>query len=310
MLQTNSLLSNPLKLIARVLNYARKHAFPEQRSAFTFWEEECPSRIDLGKSKYGGPFTFEEVGDVKTVLRLIPLVSCILLVISLATNTMVDLIVYCNLSVLRFWAHFASFFLIIFGLPAYQFLVYPFLYNYIPGMLRRIGFGLFVIALSRGLLSMAELYVIVEGHDRSENATLTCSAFENRKSVLNSWFVLASGSLESVGCTVSFYCLVEFVAAQTPCQMRGVVTSFGLGVWGILTLPQVILGRILNQLCVVYIALSVIGVGVFVLFVFLAKRYRLRVRNDVIPYRLFAEDQFESNYRQERDYLKTIGWLK
>ena len=157
---------------------------------------------------------------------------------------------------------------------------------------------------------MAELYVIVEGHDRSENATLTCSAFENRKSVLNSWLVLASGSLESVGCTVSIYCLVEFVAAQTPCQMRGVVTSFGLGVWGILTLPQVILRRILNELCLVYIALSVIGVGVFVLFVFVSKRYKLRVRNDVIPYHLFAEDQFESNYRQERDYLKTIGWIQ
>ena len=46
------------------------------------------------------------------------------------------------------------------------------------------------------------------------------------------------------------------------------------------------------------------------LFVFVAKRYKLRVRNEVIPYHMFAEDQFESNYRQERDYLKTIGWLQ
>ena len=105
-LQKNSQLSNPLKLLARVLNYARKHAFPERRSAFTYWEEECPSRIDLGKSKYGGPFTFEEVEDVKTVLRLIPLVSCILPVISLATDIKVDITVDCNLSDLRFWAYF------------------------------------------------------------------------------------------------------------------------------------------------------------------------------------------------------------
>ena len=30
-----------------------------------------PSRIDLGKSKYGGPFTTEQVEDVKTILRLL-----------------------------------------------------------------------------------------------------------------------------------------------------------------------------------------------------------------------------------------------
>ena len=29
---------------------------PERRSAFTYWEEDIPRRIDLGKSKYGGPF--------------------------------------------------------------------------------------------------------------------------------------------------------------------------------------------------------------------------------------------------------------
>uniref|UniRef100_A0A1X7SEF2 Uncharacterized protein n=1 Tax=Amphimedon queenslandica TaxID=400682 RepID=A0A1X7SEF2_AMPQE len=65
---------NPVKLIVRVLCYARKHKYPENRSALTYWEEKAPSRLDLGKDKYGGPFTEEEVEDVKTILRLIPLV--------------------------------------------------------------------------------------------------------------------------------------------------------------------------------------------------------------------------------------------
>ena len=65
---------NPVKLIVGVLCYARKHKYPENRSALTYWEEEAPSRLDLGKDKYGGPFTEEEVEDVKTVLRLLPLV--------------------------------------------------------------------------------------------------------------------------------------------------------------------------------------------------------------------------------------------
>ena len=74
---TKSKLSNPIKQIAKVLNYARKHKIPEQRSALTYWEEDYPSSIDLGKEKYGGPFTVEDVEDVKTVLRLVPVVVCI-----------------------------------------------------------------------------------------------------------------------------------------------------------------------------------------------------------------------------------------
>ena len=48
-LENISLIDNPIKLIVRVLNYARKHKYPENRSALTYWEEEVPSRLDLGK---------------------------------------------------------------------------------------------------------------------------------------------------------------------------------------------------------------------------------------------------------------------
>ena len=72
--------SRSLKAIYYVLKFAAKHKAPINRSAFTYWEEDIPSRIHLGKSKYGGPFTTEQVEDVKTVLCLlvisIPLGAC------------------------------------------------------------------------------------------------------------------------------------------------------------------------------------------------------------------------------------------
>ena len=61
---------NPFTTVYKVLQYAWQHKCPERRSAFTYWEEDIPPRIDLGKSKYGGPFTTEEVEDVKTFLLL------------------------------------------------------------------------------------------------------------------------------------------------------------------------------------------------------------------------------------------------
>ena len=62
---------NPLKLIYQVLRYAVKNKYPRMRSAFTYWEDKPYSRIDLGKRKYGGPFTTEQVEDVKTFFRIL-----------------------------------------------------------------------------------------------------------------------------------------------------------------------------------------------------------------------------------------------
>ena len=42
---------NPFKNMYKVLNYSWKHKVPEHRSAFTYWEEDIPNRIDLGKNK-------------------------------------------------------------------------------------------------------------------------------------------------------------------------------------------------------------------------------------------------------------------
>lgn len=49
-------------------------------------EDELPSHVDFGKSKYGGPFTTEQVEDVKTLLRILVVGSleCVLLGIALS----------------------------------------------------------------------------------------------------------------------------------------------------------------------------------------------------------------------------------
>ena len=77
-----------LKLIIRVLKFAAKHKAPVNRSSLTYWEEDIPSRIDLGKSKYGGPFTTEQVEDVKTFFKLL-VVSVPLVIIMVSLNLLV-----------------------------------------------------------------------------------------------------------------------------------------------------------------------------------------------------------------------------
>ena len=51
----------------------KQNKYPRNRSALTYWEENYPFRLDLGKEKYGGPFIEEQVDNVKVVVQLAPL---------------------------------------------------------------------------------------------------------------------------------------------------------------------------------------------------------------------------------------------
>lgn len=68
---TQNLKNNPYGIAYRVICFAIKHKNPTNRSAMTYHEDNYPSRFDLGKEKYGGPFRHEEVEDIKTLYRMI-----------------------------------------------------------------------------------------------------------------------------------------------------------------------------------------------------------------------------------------------
>ena len=68
-------MNNPYRIIIKVLKFARKHKYSLQRSAFTYRDDERPSRLDFAKERYGGPFTTEQVEDVKTLRIVVILLS-------------------------------------------------------------------------------------------------------------------------------------------------------------------------------------------------------------------------------------------
>ena len=54
----------------KVLQFALKHKSSIRRCAFTFCEDELPSRIDFSKRRYGGPYSKDQVEDVKVLLNI------------------------------------------------------------------------------------------------------------------------------------------------------------------------------------------------------------------------------------------------
>ncbi len=81
-----------LKAIYQVLKFAWKHKAPLNRSALTYWEEDIPSRMDLGKARFGGPFSTEQVEDVKTFFKLL-LFFLPLMIVSFSSNFLQEIYV-------------------------------------------------------------------------------------------------------------------------------------------------------------------------------------------------------------------------
>ena len=62
---------NPYKTVYDVIKFSKSHKHPLHRSAFTYCDNYIPSRLDFAKERFGGPFTTEQVEDVKTFLRIL-----------------------------------------------------------------------------------------------------------------------------------------------------------------------------------------------------------------------------------------------
>ena len=85
---------NPCKMVIKVLNFTRRHSYAIQRSAFTYCDDERPSRLDFAKERFGGPFTTEQVEDVKTFFRIVLVLLAIGPIFILDTSASATLLFY------------------------------------------------------------------------------------------------------------------------------------------------------------------------------------------------------------------------
>ena len=276
-LENISLMKNPIKLIVRVLCYARKHKYPENRSALTYWEEEAPSRLDLGKDKYGGPFTEEEVEDVKTFFRMLPLY-----IATFAFSTFYW-IPY-GKCVNKFSVHcimFADYgtynisVLLLFFI--YQFIIRGCFHKYIPSMLTRMGAGLTVLLFGCITQLFVQMYLSYDSLLIVQQAILAISSF----------LILPTA--------------YEFTVAQSPEYMRGMMVGFcysSLGLGSIFSRTLLTLIRTWYY----YIIVCFLQLLILIVFVILARRYKYRVRENEVNIVQIVDDHYQRYMEQEDEY--------
>ena len=285
-----------LKGIFKVLRYAKEHKYPVQRSALTFWEEELPSRLDLGKSKYGGPFTIEQVENVKTVLRML-VVSIPMWIIftsnyvlqhfptsfdsTITNGTTATKSTDCSTAVVKLFTSNSDWWVII-GIMINEFTIYPFLRKSLT-ILKRFG------AASLALILVNSAYLIL-------NIVSLIYALEDPMG----WSDIVRSVMAALLKIVLLTSALEFVCAQSPLNMRSLLIGY---IWCIVYVSFMIsymLVELFGTLCtssnctVIYYSLAtVLSIVGFVLHCFLAHWYKRRKRDDTITTQQWVEEAYD-----------------
>ena len=248
--------NNPYKTVFKVLNFARKHKYPIQRSAFTYADDEEPTRIDFAKERYGGPFTTEQVEDVKTFLRIL----LVLIVLGPAFTLMIPLgpifHLYtihvgksspkdeCSATLLLQDMAILRSIIVVTIFPIYIWLIYSVLRRCIPKILFRIWIGELFLVVGVTAMFLIDLLGHVAQYERKHQAAICMFAestdrkngdhYHNQTSNLDlPWAVnLIPAFLMQGGITLVITTSYEFISAQGPHSMKGLLIGLLYAIQG------------------------------------------------------------------------------
>ena len=317
---------NPLKLVYKVIRYAIRNKYPRQRSAFTYCEDELPSRIDFGKNKYGGPFTTEQVEDVKTFLRFIPLVIVggTLAGSIFTSNTIrykllndIGISESNNNNIVECYSETSYTNAISFGaailIPLYEILIYPIFYKCTPRMESQRKVLLGMVALIVKLLTLMAYYNVISRHNSLQmngpNKTTPC-LFETSNSMLSKSFndkwIAVPDFLSAISSTMLCIGVIELISAQVPFLMKGLMIGITFcsfyvssALWLAISLPFVHIHSIWGTgtlSCGFWytLLLTIVDLGIFLLLLILTRWYKKRQRQDVLPNEHFFAERYYS----------------
>ena len=272
---------NPVKQIFKVLNSARHHSQPVFGSAFTYGE--VPSRLDLAKNRYGGPFTTEEVEDVKTFGR-ISLVLTSLFGFLLLPNTLWSFEAYfffdgSDENINYSYQVDIQNFLPVLLIPVHMLIIRPCFnrYTYRISILKKMGVGILLVVMSLCLMTAVDVSLYKFSKIYSDNDYNDSP----HKYILP--VIIISQILNGLSLILISLSALEFILAQGPRSMQGLL----IGLWYAYQSVSVLL-QILSQrlhwyedfhywLTVLKTSLAVVSL---IIFIIISRWYKYRQREE------------------------------
>ena len=174
-------------------------------------------------------------------------------------------------------------------------------------MLRRIGFGLLLRLCSFALSAVLGNMLLC-----SSNLNVTCLFFYSEMFNLSSnglWWSLSPSTIYYLGYLISLITLFEFVFAQTPRSILGMMSGLiilSVGLSSILGygVCQLALNTLSNthadSLFSSGVSVAFVSLVYFISFACTSKWYKLRKRDDIVSIHMFAEEFIEKELEGQR----------
>ena len=325
---------NPFKLIYQVMRFVMKNKHPRCRSAFTYCEDELPSRIDFGKSKYGGPFTTEQVEDVKTFFKMLPLIAAfgtffgaIPATINFYTTMSHFLHFYNPYNDSESLSHCylegilsnSGYFVVTILIVLNEIIIYPNINRicvYIICCPRIKSLSKVIIGAFLQLLCLVVLILLdilsrhIQLNNNRYNTTLECDInrqSEIQKGKLSTTWLILTSYLQNIAILFIMVGIIEFLYSQSPYSMRGLIFGMQYMLMILLSAPAVIIIEVFRERFSIW-GTKIISCGfwymlmaiviysiVWIIFLYLTKKYKMRKREDVLPNEhIFAERYYET----------------
>ena len=313
---------NPFKLIIMVVKYAIKNKTPRQRSAFTYCEDYIPSRLDFGKRKYGGPFTTEQVEDVKTFFRMLGMILIIGSVFGITEEEILKVHLDNAFNHLQMSGCLSSFIFTniyyitgVLLIPLNEIVIYPLFHRCLPTVQCYWKVMLGVILHFGRYIALITLITVARQNylsgSANKNATILNQCLFNNSSVFlhkeidYRWFAIPQ-VLSAISFLLIIIGTIEFYCAQVPYSMKGVVSGIFYGTFLVFRMLSNGLPQIFGitwksglkfscefwYLQTKVIFLMIVGSVLLVLL----KYYKKRKREDVLPSEhIFAERYYDSS---------------
>ena len=325
---------NSLITIFKVVYHSYQHKYPQQRSAFTYWEDKVPSRIDLGMQKYGGPFTYDQVEGVKTFFWLLLLIFSLFGLHLLGEGfSLTDYILntfgcpeFVSFSSILVNPNHIPLLVILTGVPI-LYLGKKYLPKYTPCMLTKLRIGLFtclateasVVIYSLMLTSKhfycPEIGQSVFQHKLCSFSVLnysvngSCTHYCSDPPVSSQLYIVYLSVipllLHGFSYLIVFLTALEFICAQAPNETKGLL----IGMWySTLSIRYVVTIADKQPLLIESVPWCIYhgakGCGIvlsIVAFSAVCRYYRYRERNEVVNEQAIIEEQYERELLMNSD---------
>ena len=249
-LNKEQVVNNPLPLISKVVYFTMRRKFAKQKTLHVE-QKGWLSKLNIAKRVYNGPFSSEQVEDVKTFFRIILVITTFVIACS-GVPTVQD--IYLKLAphfkrwplyedsvscYMRTSVYYSGLTLAVVVALLYQILIKQLFHKFIPKVSITTKFYFSVLLFFASVMSLLGMesasYIQQTGSNYNQSR---CVFHSNGTTEIDYYWLVIPFALNGMSGLIFLISAIEFICAQAPFNMKGLILGLGCSFYGLSNLIQ------------------------------------------------------------------------